>query len=996
MILKQTRAALLACLAMLLAAVPAFAQPPQSIQIDQAKIVPLGITQLPAVTFEQPSVAITTDPHVAHGWDAQTSHTECGGLRRDGQPQLPCEPARATYIGPAKGQCDAGYNFDIVTWSCNRCPAGFDQTLAGVNTDRACSRKAASPTGPEFLPATFLGPLCPNADATHEKGFYDSIRGGECWACPKGYNTNVLPRVDAPDKCTRPERQDFKYAIKHDRPTSKTGLPPKLDCPSGQMWDGWDGGWCWSCPAGYDNVVLNPIYSDHKCMRVDRADNRPAVVLGTGQCEAGAMTDTRNGGECWKCPAGYDNVILEPVTSSRKCQTTPALEFSKMESQVALTCPAGQVFDFIAVDAGRLAELKRVGAAAANASISGSGTCWQCPPDTKRTVAAVYEPNSCQGDIYIQWYSAPTKPTGLFKLDGGGDVVVEMLRDDYARVDEAIRELVKACAASSGDSCAGDEANQAAELWAEIRNTPGASALLQNMALGRIELAASGTTPADTRPATAADKRLAASFAGYVQAKRMYVANESLAAYDAWEKAKAYWGDWARQAELRDQQNQQGKNGAAIAIPTGIGDLFPPPPDWHSVIQDAMMGSVGGAALLTGGVMVATSKSAALRRLIRPNAKIRANIIKRTGDIAKKTTTKVTTKITTSTVEKTAGETTAKGIGKALSKIAPKVLKFLKFAGPAAVVAVVVEVVVDIAMTADENSKTDRNHLLAMRAAASQPVDLKRMFATDVGTTELEGYWTLAMSGLNDPDAATAAKIAALVDAKGAGAATGTAAGGTWTALPGAAVDIGAGGALWVVGDDHVPGGHTVWRWAGNNWQKVAGGGVRIDVDAQGNAWLVNDAGAVFRWNGSAWATLPGKVSDIGVGANGSAWAIGVEAAPGGRKVFRWTGSDWQAVDGGAVRVDVDPQGNAWLVNDAGTVFHWTGNDWATAAGIKAIDVGAGADGSVFALDSAGGVNKWNGSAWTKRDGTLQAISVDPRGVPYGVNAQHTIFMGYR
>jgi hypothetical protein len=26
----------------------------------------------------------------------------------------------------------------------------------------------------------------------------------------------------------------------------------------------------------------------------------------------------------------------------------------------------------------------------------------------------------------------------------------------------------------------------------------------------------------------------------------------------------------------------------------------------------------------------------------------------------------------------------------------------------------------------------------------------------------------------------------------------------------------------------------------------------------------------------------------------------------------------------------------------------------------------------------------------------LQAISVDPRGVPYGVNAQHTIFMGYR
>ena len=51
--------------------------------------------------------------HEGHGWDRDTSHTECGGLRRDGKPQPRCKLKPANYEGPARGTCPAGTVFDI-------------------------------------------------------------------------------------------------------------------------------------------------------------------------------------------------------------------------------------------------------------------------------------------------------------------------------------------------------------------------------------------------------------------------------------------------------------------------------------------------------------------------------------------------------------------------------------------------------------------------------------------------------------------------------------------------------------------------------------------------------------------------------------------------------------------------------------------------------------------------------------------------------------------
>jgi len=225
----------------------------------------------------------------------------------------------------------------------------------------------------------------------------------------------------------------------------------------------------------------------------------------------------------------------------------------------------------------------------------------------------------------------------------------------------------------------------------------------------------------------------------------------------------------------------------------------------------------------------------------------------------------------------------------------------------------------------------------------------------------------------------------------------------TWTALPGAAKDIGAGGAsngLWVVGTDAVQAnGFNVYRWANNTWQLVPNtGAVRLDVDAQGNAWTVNNKGAVQRYDGTKWVAVPGvTATDIGVGANGTVWSLGAAIdAAGNYAIYRLNGTSWAKMSGQAVRVDVDATGNAWVVNKAGDVFRWNGNTWVVVPGVKTSDVGVGADGSVFVLGTDSKVYRWSGSAWVVREGAAVNISVSATGVPYAADAAGKIYRGVK
>ncbi len=218
-----------------------------------------------------------------------------------------------------------------------------------------------------------------------------------------------------------------------------------------------------------------------------------------------------------------------------------------------------------------------------------------------------------------------------------------------------------------------------------------------------------------------------------------------------------------------------------------------------------------------------------------------------------------------------------------------------------------------------------------------------------------------------------------------------------WQLLPGLATDIGVGarGDAWVIGIEHVEGGHPIYRWSGNDWQLMPGGAVRIDVDPQGVPWVINSENHIFRLRTGGWERLPGLARDIGVGPNGSVWVVGITPTEGGFTIHRWNGNDWDLVPGGAVRIDVGPRGMPWVVNDRGEIFRMTDNGaWQLLPG-QGTSVTVANTGTVWALGTErveGGyrVQRWDGRGWRRVEGGAVALSAGP--VPWLVNSEGRIF----
>jgi len=120
-----------------------------------------------------------------------------------------------------------------------------------------------------------------------------------------------------------------------------------------------------------------------------------------------------------------------------------------------------------------------------------------------------------------------------------------------------------------------------------------------------------------------------------------------------------------------------------------------------------------------------------------------------------------------------------------------------------------------------------------------------------------------------------------------------------------------------------VSGGYDIYRWDrdGENWEEIDGGAVRIDVDPQGNPWIVNTNGNIYRRVGDRWEQLFGAAKDIGIGANGSVWIIGTNTVSGGYGIYRWDGKNWEGVDGGALQISVDRDGIPWVVDSLNHIY---------------------------------------------------------------------------
>jgi hypothetical protein len=220
----------------------------------------------------------------------------------------------------------------------------------------------------------------------------------------------------------------------------------------------------------------------------------------------------------------------------------------------------------------------------------------------------------------------------------------------------------------------------------------------------------------------------------------------------------------------------------------------------------------------------------------------------------------------------------------------------------------------------------------------------------------------------------------------------------SWNILPGSATDIGASaGATYVIGTTAEGSGFGIHKWNGTDWTKISGSAVRIDVENNGNPWVVNSLGEIFKRDGSSWKLLPGKARDIGIGAEGSVYIIGRTAEAGGYGIYKWNGSDWTKISGAGVRITVDHTGTPWIIDSAGSVYKRNGNSWKAMPGVG-LDIGAGPNGSVFLIGNktaAGGghsIYQWSGSDWVEVQGGAEFVDIGSGGSPWVVNDSKRIF----
>jgi len=189
---------------------------------------------------------------------------------------------------------------------------------------------------------------------------------------------------------------------------------------------------------------------------------------------------------------------------------------------------------------------------------------------------------------------------------------------------------------------------------------------------------------------------------------------------------------------------------------------------------------------------------------------------------------------------------------------------------------------------------------------------------------------------------------------------------------------------MWVIGTSQIQGGYEIYRWVKNNWEKTPGGAVRVSVDTDGSAWVVNNTGNIFHSSvtpsraaapacdesrrplqhcttASApatqvqWTTQSGSATDIAVGANGDVWMIGTDRSGNDYGIYKAVFasgtrnvSSWQKVDGGAVRIAVGPDGSPWVVNSSGNVYNRVDGGWAQLAINGITDISIGPDGTPY------------------------------------------------
>lgn len=653
----------------------------------------------------------------------------CGGAN-----QKKCGSKPAKFESAALGKCPKGSFFDIGKWQCWSCPRGFKRSLAAVDSDRACSKPNKKIRG-KFGKATFMGPVCPKGS------FFDGIRGGECRKCPSGYKRSAA-HVDAKNACFIAAGRKHSKVREHSK---ATGLL-KTDCPKGQFWDGADGK-CHSCPSGYKRSAAH-VHSAKACFKVIKEKQAKAAHVKKASCGPGEFRDALyqrggKGGTCWTCPKAEDRTIFA-VHGNKACEKGGGVEFKTATKKADLTCPAGQIFDFIGIksaDYKKRPELK-----GKKVKTVKSGTCWTCPTGYDRTLSSVKGTKACAAKS-MAWYSRPFSEPGLFGLPGAEAVLLDIVKRNPAMIADAIKQTARSASKANKKLSYKKAFDKEVKTFitAPHHSTAAAAAVLARV------LVAAG----EPKKASTAEKKLVAAFKAHIVAKRTHIAEDALAAYDAWKKADTYW---------RAQDNRRPGLTALI-------DYGTVPPDYSTValMNSLAIGSAGTAiGIATGSIPILgdalgvllgaagngfadfSQPDSALKFGARTAAEIAVGkaVELAIDRLVKSTVSGVTKQVS----QKLAGIATQKTIELIAKQSTQRLLSAAGSAGPQIIVSVAFMVGTTAIDQVTEMANA-RPKLLNAVANAKYDPGMARLVKTQAGNSELFGYWSFLISAEKKPSA---------------------------------------------------------------------------------------------------------------------------------------------------------------------------------------------------------------------------------------------------
>ncbi len=128
--------------------------------------------------------------------------------------------------------------------------------------------------------------------------------GGYCWSCPQGFENWITKTVSNPEG-KKHCRKKNNY-IDAIAHGKPTGLLNST-CKTKEVW--YKNKACWTCPNGYKPARIKEDNSRAQCKPDSKYTYQPSIKMGKSGCSNGAWAGSFSK-QCYRCPAGFSRNIL--------------------------------------------------------------------------------------------------------------------------------------------------------------------------------------------------------------------------------------------------------------------------------------------------------------------------------------------------------------------------------------------------------------------------------------------------------------------------------------------------------------------------------------------------------------------------------------------------------------------------------------------------------------------------------------------------------------